>query len=144
MAEPSGKIFVVDDNASFLSQLGNRLKAAGFQVFSSNSPLGMQKLALKTEPDLFLISLDMAALRGDRLVQLLKKQLPFRDVPTVLYGGGSKETLQQLAKEAGAEGYVRKENEIQDMIAYVMVVFRSYSLARSVKGVRDTLSGGYK
>ncbi|MPR10025.1 adenylate/guanylate cyclase domain-containing protein [Microvirga tunisiensis] len=104
----TGRILVVDDNASNRGLLLRRLEREGHQTIEARS--GRQALQiLDTEDvDLILLDLMMPDMNGLQVLERLKAHERLRDIPVIMISG-----LQETASivrciEAGAEDYLPK------------------------------------
>ncbi len=89
------------------------LENAGFAVTSRNSPLGLSTVFSRTPPDAALIDVSMPALRGDRVVEILKRHFtdesePERRCAVVLFSGTSPGELMKIADACGADAFLSK------------------------------------
>jgi adenylate cyclase len=104
----TGKILVVDDNASNRGLLLRRLEREGHQALEANS--GQQALQiLDTEDvDLILLDLMMPDMNGLQVLQRLKGNGRLRDIPVIMISGLQETGSVIRCIEAGAEDYLSK------------------------------------
>jgi two-component system OmpR family response regulator len=101
------KILVLDDSDIALEVARQALRGAGYEVLTCSSPLGFSKLCMQTDPDVVVIDVDMPALKGNRLVEILRRSSKAA-VPIILHSDRPVSDLQSLARACGADGAARK------------------------------------
>src|SRR5437867_2056699 len=110
-----GKVLVVDDNDLVLALTRARLESAGFDVIAKQGPLGTLPVILKEKPDVVLLDVSMPALRGDRLAELINRQVG--KVPIILFSSMAAGTLAQMADRVGALGVIGKTTDDKAFLA---------------------------
>lgn len=98
--------------------MGQALASFDLKIVTSANPFALSTLLRDEDPDLVLVDLGMPAIRGDKLIELARKDGPPR-ATFVLFSGGADEELAWRAKACGADGYVRKGGE-PDALARVL------------------------
>ena len=107
MAAPP-RILVVDDDTDQLDLVKRLLTRAGYVVAAVDSPFGATNEARRFKPDVVLLDVDMPAIRGDKLVRLLRANAAVAGMLIVLFSSTDQDTLRSLASEAGADAWVSK------------------------------------
>lgn len=100
------KIFIIDDSATVLDVARHALVQAGFDVETCDNPLAAARPLRKFEPDLVLIDLNMPAIKGDVVAQLLGAHI--EGVPILLHSDIDIDELAERAERAGVTGYIQK------------------------------------
>ena len=119
MPDSCGKIFVIDDSELTLKLTQQLLENGGFEVLTSSSPLGVSSTILREKPDLVLADVDMPALSGDQLVALIKGNKLLQHTRVVLHSARPLEELQELCTACGANGVIRKTDDLDDLLERV-------------------------
>lgn len=104
-------MLVVDDDPIALRVTRARLESMGFEVMTRGRALGTSNFIRSEAPDVVLMDVEMPALSGDSLAQLIEKNSNVRRVFVVLHSSHELEQLQELAKGCGAVGVIRKTSE---------------------------------
>lgn len=115
MSEQKIRVLVVDDDADQLSLTDRMLSAHGFEVRVHPSSLGVSNLVRNTAPDLVLLDVNIPALSGDRVLTLARQQAP----PTtkfILYSASDEARLRALALASGADGYLSKSIQGEELV----------------------------
>lgn len=110
------RIMMVDDSDVALEWMRTNLHPCGVEVLTSNTPFGTHALVLQNRPDLVLLDVAMPGLSGDMLCSMLKKNPKTRDTTVVLYSQLPEDELRQLARDSGADGYIKKTEDLEKLI----------------------------
>jgi CheY-like chemotaxis protein len=115
MAEPKEKILVIEDDEYSRDALAHLLTAEGYEAQSaSDGESGLEK-AHKMQPDVVVLDLNLPGIDGKGVIQMLRGDGPLRDVP-ILIVTGDEDRAAQSAVEMGADGYLTKPVEFDDLI----------------------------
>ena len=115
MAERKEKILVIEDDEYSRDALAHLLAAEGYDAQSaSDGESGMAK-AHEMQPDLIVLDLNLPGIDGKQVIQMLRNDGPLRDVP-ILIVTGDEDRAAQSAVEVGADGYLTKPVEFDDLI----------------------------
>jgi CheY-like chemotaxis protein len=103
------RIVVIDDSKLVLAIATEALEGAGFEVLTTDSGIEANRFIYSSRrPDLILIDVMMPLLNGDRKVRLLKERESSRHIPVILMSTKTRDELEQLTRESGADGYIQK------------------------------------
>ncbi len=111
------KVLVVDDDPLVLRILKDRLVEEGFLVSTTSSAFGATQLVEEQEPDVVIIDVMLPALPGNRIAQLVRERM--KDVRVLLYSGKDEAELAELAKESGADGWLKKSDDYDLLVKEV-------------------------
>ncbi|TDS12368.1 response regulator transcription factor [Sphingobacterium paludis] len=107
------KIFVADDNDGILDMLRVVLEAEGFEVIVSEEPEDI--FAWPAElPDLIILDIWMSGVDGRDICKQLKNGPRTKKVPVLLMSANNE--VEQMANDAGADGFIAKPFEISDFL----------------------------
>ena len=109
MSEPVPCVLVMDDDLDNLNLIESLLRSSGLDVVAASEWSEVSRALFRGESRLdgALIDVMMPALRGDRLVGILRRYLPV-GAPILLYSALPQEQLEVLARESGADGFLQK------------------------------------
>lgn len=101
-------VLIIDDDESHLLTAKGVIEALGYRVETHNSPFRSTNKVLQIRPDLLLLDVNMPALPGDQLCELLRKTGELADLPIYLYSSNDEDALRQAVRRFGANGYICK------------------------------------
>lgn len=107
MAEEKKRVFVIDDDEELLRIAKRTLEKAGFEVETSSHTIGVTKSIMKFVPHIVLVDVMMPALKGTKVIEILRKSLDPLP-PVLLYSNKSPSELKELAIDSGADDYICK------------------------------------
>ena len=115
----SKKIFIADDESGFVSTLTSRLEFEGFEI--TTAPDGKKALELipVEMPDLILLDIMMPAVNGYQVCRELKEDPATSPIPILMVTAKSQESDRFWGMEAGADAYITKPFEMDDLIGKI-------------------------
>ena len=106
-----GTVLVVDDDPIVLAVTRERLEGAGYTVHTREEALGTSQWTAEFQPDVVLLDVNMPALTGPDLANLLKKRRATKDVTIILYSSLEPDELQAKLRATGAVGAIQKTGD---------------------------------
>lgn len=116
-------ILVVDDSEICLELAREALEASGFRVVTTTSALGVNRLISTEQPSVIVVDVEMPALRGDKLVQLVLRHQT-DPAPILLHSDRPADELATYVHESGATGYVEKTADCAPLVRAVEAQLR--------------------
>jgi CheY-like chemotaxis protein len=116
------KIMVADDNKLLLAMTKDALKEAGFEVTTVDSALEVYKRVLEEKPQMILLDIMMPGLDGIEICRTLKKSPVTRNIVIVIHSGKNDPALMDLCFEFGAEAFIIKSNNFDELVSRVQDV----------------------
>jgi two-component system chemotaxis response regulator CheY len=110
-------ILTVDDSASMRQMIKMTLSTAGYNVIEAGDGTQGLATARASAVDLVLTDLNMPGLDGIALIRELRKLPSYTGVPIVLLTTESDAERKQIAKAAGATGWITKPFEPQQLVS---------------------------
>lgn len=101
------------------------LEAAGFEVRTLESALGLAAVLAREEPHIALVDVVMPALPGPRAVEIVRRYFgtatggASRRCPIILYSALDEAELRSIALESGADGFISKSTPLHQLPAEV-------------------------
>jgi phosphoserine phosphatase RsbU/P len=125
-------ILIIDDNAEFVSLLQMQLEAEGYKVASALNPIIGWKEMERCHPDIILVDWEMPEMSGIELVRLIKADAVHRSRYIIMITGhsGTKNVVQGL--DAGADDYLIKLFEFDELLARIRSGLRIRSLEERI------------
>ena len=128
---PNARILVADDDPGMLGTLSWILKEQGYDVVST--PDGNRVLHLMAErtPDLVLLDVLFGDANGTDVLEAIKRDERWRDVPIVMMSALSPEEAAVRTLGIGAADYVRKPFRVRELLARIQAQLRMRSILKS-------------
>ena len=111
------KIFIADDESGFVSTLTSRLEFEGFEITTTPDGKAALELIPIEKPDLILLDIMMPAVNGYQVCRELKENPETSSIPILMLTAKSQESDKFWGKEAGADAYVTKPFDMDELIA---------------------------
>ena len=122
-------VLIVDDNPVFRTELGAALTAAGFAVATAAGGAEGLQLAASARPTAIVVAAIMPDVDGASVIRRLRLDPSLRTTPCLLMTTSEAKEGEVRALEAGADGFVRKD-DLDVVIARVRALLRSSSSVR--------------
>ncbi len=115
----SKKILVVDDEVDLVETVRFPLEMEGYQVLISYNGEDALNQARKENPDLILLDLMLPKLDGYKVCRLLKFDDRYKHIPILMLTAKTQEKDKALGMETGANEYITKPFEMEELIEKV-------------------------
>jgi PleD family two-component response regulator len=102
-------LIILDDSDSSRELVEHALGRRGWRVVALASPFQLASVMNAERPDVVLVDVEMPALHGDKVIEVVNRHQHLHRCPLVLYSGLPDAELEELAKKSGAAGYIRKD-----------------------------------
>ena len=113
------KIFIADDESGFVSTLKSRLEFEGFEVTTAPDGKSTLERIPEEEPDLILLDIMMPEMNGYQVCRELKEDPDLSSIPILMLTAKSQESDKFWGMEAGADAYVTKPFDMDELIKEV-------------------------
>jgi two-component system KDP operon response regulator KdpE len=114
-------VLVVDDDPQILRTLRINLRARGYQVDEAGDGATAQRVATAGRPDLVVLDLGLPDVDGVEVIRILRR---WTTVPIVVLSGRVDSADKVAALDAGADDYVTKPFDINELLARIRAVSR--------------------
>ncbi len=101
-------VLIIDDDPTILETARRLLERDGLSVLVYSQGFDATNFAVRHQPDLVLIDVNMPFLPGDKLAEIFKRHEDLRVIPLVLFSSNEEGELRRIASEVGAIGYISK------------------------------------
>src|SRR6185503_12234040 len=95
------------------------LEDVGHSVVTLTSPFLLFETTQRETPDVVLVDVNMPTLSGDRVLEVSNAFGAFRQTPVLLYSTLEEAELRAMATRYGADGFVRKSLDRQNLLREV-------------------------
>ena len=106
------KILIIDDNSAILFVMQQALELKGYDVRISESFAGVASIE-KSQPNLIYLDVSLLGADGRAVARELKSSAGTKNIPIVMLTAHL--NADQLAEEAGANGYLSKPFELTSL-----------------------------
>ncbi len=113
------KILIVDDEADLVETVRFPLEMEGFNVLVSYNGEDALNQARKEKPDLIILDLMLPKLDGYKVCRLLKFDEKYKHIPILMLTAKIQEKDKILGMETGADEYITKPFEMDDLMEKV-------------------------
>ena len=128
---PNALILVADDDAAMLGTLSWILKEQGYEVVSTHDGNRVLPLMEERTPDLVLLDVLFGDANGTDVLEKIKRDDRWRDVPIVMMSALTPEEAAVRTLGIGAADYVRKPFRVRELLARIQAQLRMRSILTS-------------
>jgi DNA-binding response OmpR family regulator len=136
-AARSTTVLVIDDSPTFREALKSALESSGYVVVTSGTGEDGLRAAVDARPAVIVVDGVLPGIDGSTVIRRIRADAALRSTPCILLTSSEERSDELKALDAGADAYVRKEEDTQIILARVTAVLRS---AGSPSAVRTTSS----
>ena len=109
------RILLLDDSPITLEMERAVLEDRGHAVAVAKNLLEFQTLLETFEPEVILTDLMMPDISGKEIVRVLKQDFHTEKIPIILFSSKPDDELQEIAEQAGADGFLSKSHGIDKL-----------------------------
>jgi diguanylate cyclase (GGDEF)-like protein len=121
---PKEKILIVDDEADILDLLKITLSEEDYSIIEANNGQEALEKVYHSSPDLIILDYKMPKLDGVEVCQRLKRDILLRHLPIIMLTGKGELNDKVKGIDAGADDYLVKPFEPQELLARVKMILR--------------------
>lgn len=124
-----GKLLLADDSITIQKVVELVLAEEGFEIKAVNN--GEEALAemQSFKPDVVLADIEMPKMNGYQLSERIKTDPLTRDIPVILLAGAFEPIDEELARNVGADDYIIKPFESQELISKINAAMTTREMA---------------
>jgi DNA-binding response OmpR family regulator len=115
-------ILVADDEEDLRELVTYRLSRSGYNVIGAEDGQKALELAAERTPDLMVLDVMMPKLDGYELTRRVRAEEALRSIPVILLTARSQESDIDRGFEVGADDYLRKPFNPDELVARVRAV----------------------
>lgn len=128
---PDARILVADDDPALLGTLSWILKEQGYDVVATHEGSRVIPLMAERTPDLVLLDILFQDSSGTEVLEAIKQDDRWRDIPVVMMSALSIEEAAVRTLGVGAADYVRKPFRVRELLARIQAQLRMRAILRS-------------
>jgi DNA-binding response OmpR family regulator len=121
-ADEKPTVLVADDEEDVRELVTYRLSRSGYRVIGAGDGMEAFELATEHAPDLMVLDVMMPKLDGYELTRRVRAEAALRSIPVILLTARSQETDVDRGFEVGADDYLRKPFNPDELVARVRAV----------------------
>jgi len=118
------KILIADDDSDILDVIRITLEAEGYEVIEAHDGQEAVNMIKKSTPDLLITDFKMPKICGDEVCKILKQDILIQHMPIIMLTGKGEITDKIHGINSGADDYMVKPFEPQELVARVKMVLR--------------------
>ena len=115
----SKKILIADDETDIVETLQFMLEVEGFECLTAYNGEDALNMAKREMPDLLILDVMMPKINGYKVCRLLKFDAKYKNIPILMVTARSQEEDKMIGEETGADEYITKPFEINDVVEKV-------------------------
>jgi len=113
------RILLLDDDTQAIESATLLLQAAGFDVTISGRLHGRLEFITLQRPDLVLLGVRVPSVAGDEVLQSCTQHPVLKSVPVLLLSSCDTAYLDDMVRQSGAAGFVRKNRLREELVPWV-------------------------
>jgi len=118
------KILIADDDPDILDVIRITLEAEGYEIIEAHDGQEAMEIIKKSTPGLLITDYKMPKVCGDEVCRILKQDILIQHMPIIMLTGKGEVTDRIHGINAGADDYIVKPFEPQELVARVKMVLR--------------------
>lgn len=116
------KILVTEDSPTILEVIRQFLESNGYSVIVAIDGQEALDKAKKEAPDLIILDLMLPKIDGYKVCRMLKFDQKYRYIPIIMFTARSQESDRILGKEVGADDYILKPFQPEELLEKIKKV----------------------
>ncbi|MEI9850841.1 MAG: response regulator [Sphingomonas sp.] len=137
-------VLIIDDSPTFREQLGEALEEAGYQVLAAGTGEEGLRVAASARPTAMIVDGQLPGIDGPAVLRRVRMDAALRHTPCILLTASSEHGAEVRALDAGADAFVRKDEDIAVLLARLGAVLRSVDGPRVGERASQSLLGPKK
>ncbi len=133
-------ILVIDDSQTFREELRAAFDSAGYHVMTAANGEDGLRTAAAERPDAVVVDGVLPGMDGATVIRHIRLDAALRDIPCLLLTGSLDKEAELSALDAGADGFIRKEESLEIVLAKVAAALRQTSGRRKAEKAASLLS----
>jgi two-component system NtrC family sensor kinase len=136
--EPAGEcaksrtVLIIDDSPTFREELRSVLESSGYAVVTAGTGEEGLRAAVDSRPAVIVVDGVLPGIDGSTVIRRIRADAVLRSTPCILLTASEERGAELEALDAGADAYVRKEEDPGIILARVTAVLRSSGTSSAV------------
>ena len=124
VGDAAATILLIDDSVTFRTELRRALQSAGYTVLTAGSGEDGLRLAAGQRPSAIVVDGVLPGIDGATVIRRIRLDAALRGIPCVLLTGSEDKGAELRALDAGADAFVRKEEDSAIILAKLSALLR--------------------
>ena len=121
----STRILIIDDSPTFLAELTSALEGSGYAVITAATGEDGLQIAVDELPAAIVVDGMLPGIDGATVIRRIRADVALRRTPCILLTGSEERSGEIQALDAGADHYVRKEEDSGVILARLLAALRT-------------------
>lgn len=134
----SYKLLLADDSITIQKVVELILAEEGFEIKTTNNGEEALSVIPSFNPDIVLADIEMPKINGYQLCEKIKQDPVTSGIPVILLAGAFEPIDEELAKQVGADDYVIKPFESQELISKINAVL-AVAGVEEIEGIPEAI-----
>jgi two-component system, NtrC family, sensor kinase len=135
------QVLIIDDSPTFRMHLQLELQDAGYEVQVADSGEAGLRCAAADRPQAIIVDGLLPGMDGSTFIRRIRLDAALRAVPCILLTGSDDSNAELRALESGADAFVRKDRDLQIILARLAALMRNSQAAEAVGHGTRPLAG---
>jgi DNA-binding response OmpR family regulator len=132
---PRKTVLIAEDDETLAGLMADSLRDAGYLTRCAGDGIDAINLILETKPSSVLLDLGLPRLSGTDICGMVRKSEAVQHIPILIISGRSALQDRLQAFDMGADDYLTKPFEMDELVARVAAVLQRGHQARPVEAV---------
>ena len=116
------KVLIVDDEKDIVETLKFMLEAENISCITAYDGEEAFSKVKSEKPDLIILDVMLPKINGYKVCRLLKFDAKYKDIPILMVTARSQEEDKEISKETGADEYITKPFDIQELVNKAKII----------------------
>jgi two-component system NtrC family sensor kinase len=121
----SSTVLIIDDSPTFREALKSALEAAGYTIITAFTGEDGLRIAVNERPAAIIVDGILPGIDGATVIRKIRADSALRSTPCILLTASEEESGEISALDAGADDYVRKEEDMGVILARLAALIRN-------------------
>ena len=139
MVEPKPLVLLVEDDAAVRSLLSTTLETHGYRFVAAPNGATAIAEAASRNPDLVLLDLGLPDMDG---IEVIRKLRSWATMPIIIVSARAEGTDKIEALDAGADDYLTKPFDVEELLAHLRAALRRAGMAASAAPESSVFTNG--
>jgi CheY-like chemotaxis protein len=131
------KLLLADDSITIQKVVELVLAGEGFDIKATNNGDEALSAIAAFSPDVVLADIAMPVMNGYQLCEKIKSNPETKDIPVILLAGAFEPIDEEVAQKVGADDYIVKPFESQELISKVNAVLVNKAIPQAIAGGQE-------